>query len=295
MDVEDSNTQTPHPADGRASDDSLRKMIIPRIDRILAKTAKSPLTFALDVAKATWFLSTDALGPLASQLHAHFTDYESARKWDSLTEAQFAVHKLDSILSLAHNPELRETDMTWIGCPLIPDQLLYLIHRRMEHVQGDNWMTRPIPRLVKLLGQVDAVATALRDLVATVHSKREAGWQKVEDSMEAYAQLQDDVELQGQEEWVTICGWSGHPTLLRIIKVLDRRSWTRKAFETERRGHQTPNALTDTTVTIRSEPKEGHPRISKEDEETLNTYLGRDATKEIDIDNAGLLTEATGM
>lgn len=85
--------------------------ILPHIGRILAKTAKGPLNFALDVSRATWLQSEDALGNVAAKLRAHFTDCKITVKWSNLTNEQIAVHQLDALLSFAQIPDDRESDM----------------------------------------------------------------------------------------------------------------------------------------------------------------------------------------
>lgn len=83
--------------------------------------------------------------------------------------------------------------MSGTGCPVIVDQLLYTIHRRMEQVLGHSCTPRPIPPLVEKIGQVDLVPTALQELAAAIHGNHEGGWLGVEEALEDYAPLQEEV------------------------------------------------------------------------------------------------------
>lgn len=146
---------------------------------------------------------------------------------------------------------------------MITDQLLYLIHRRLEHEMGSQWTRRPIPRLVDMIGRIYMVGITLRDLVVAIHAKQDDSWSRIEDVLEEYAQVQDEVELQVEEEWDEICRWAGHPTITRTLKALERRYKTRKEQDIESKRSNVAAMAKDTTVTIRNKPKEGRPRISK--------------------------------
>lgn len=94
-------------------------------------------------------------------------------------------------LSFSQSPDDRDGDMAWVGCPVVIEQLLYIVHRHVEQVVGHNWTRRPIPRLVDMINQVDMIATTLGEIVTAIHAKKEDGWSEIEDAMEDYAQLQD--------------------------------------------------------------------------------------------------------
>lgn len=221
-----------------------------------------------------------------------------------LEDNQMSRHVLvlDILLSYAQFEQVRKGPTLWLGCPVLPQQLLAVIQAQVARKTGSWWHLPSLDQTVRLLGELIQITDQARGLAQAIVSNRPADWSEVKNVTTQGEELREAIQLLTSMSWEEACG-AAHstdlPMTLRLLEQRKRRAAQSEGSHPDRTNEGwglpfMPGSQNTPTFVLAREPADDEPKLTLTERDELEAVCKTDETRSIQISRARLQTESTG-
>ena len=275
--------------------------VFPNLHIILANAHGSPEDFVRSFVDQGWATSSRAVGPLAHLVQQHIASSSIQQKLNENGVTK-CVLLFDVLLSCAQFGNGRKWDTLWMGCPVLPNQLLAVLQRQVAIETGSAWQIPADDQKVKLLGELVQITDQARLLAKSIVINHTADWGEVQKVTVRGEELEEAIQLLTTLSWDETCAAARTADLTTTLDLLRQRERRRapshgshpdRTRESWRLPYQNDGAQIKPTFVLAREPSEDEPKLTPVERDELETICKSDTTNTIQFDRARLLTAAT--
>lgn len=165
----------------------------------------------------------------------------------------------------------KETDdITWLGSPAIPEQLLAIVQSAILKKGMPDWNCPPAPRVVELIARVRKMAQTAEEILASNIDATERTQEKIEDLQKEKTSIKQSARAFRAGTWEFLCQAALHEEIDGLIEDIESAIGRALRVKRARSSVRSSASRTPQRITIEKEKSEDEAPISAVDSINMN-------------------------